>query len=266
MKTKKVGESKLPAESKRFFPWFYYAGKHDRGERPHPTQIHKVRDGLAVIETLELFTDAGYRYGGSVLNIPAETRAKLKKGEVMLMKFRPAARDVIFLATRPPLREPGVHEKAPRKTVDRSSMPFEKSIFKELRRVFKTCRRNKIVLNKAMIADDPAVASEFEAVHFQQNKGGYIEKLTKSGRKIQSDAKHGVGYLVSISSVGRVGCRLLCSFSSGGTETLWHNHFLMADHRKIFTEALGRRGFICGCSPLSCRLLRPRCLPRLRRS
>src|SRR5438045_1730197 len=85
----------------RFYPFCYYQKERDLRGRPFETQIHKIRDGLALSELAGILMSAGFVYGGAVLNIPRSQQGPRLKVVHTLPTIRP--KDVVLLATRPPL-------------------------------------------------------------------------------------------------------------------------------------------------------------------
>jgi len=241
----KAAIREVPPKVGRFFPWLYYAKEKDLGKRWFPTQIHKIRDGLAVFEVAPLFNECGYVYGGSILNIPESIKnflgTKVREVSVAL-----SAADVVFIPTRPPLDDgkEAKRQSKSRKPIQKSGTALEIAIEEKLRSAFKTCRRDEIVLNDALVLKTAAspVGEEYRAIKFQQYNGGVVEQFVGENRRFPKDSNLAVGYLVSISGVSSFGFQVVASFSAGGTETLWFNFLLRTVHRKQFHEALNKQG------------------------
>jgi hypothetical protein len=228
----------------RFFPWLYYAKNKDLGKRSFSTQIHKIRDGLAVLEAAQVFNACGYMYGGSILNIPQPIKdflgSKVRRISVSL-----SAMDVVFMPTRPPLDDVGEAKQAKksRKPILKSGTELEASIVENLRLAFKLCRRDEIVLADELsnIAKSPH-AEEYRAIKFQQYNGGCVEQFCGKSRRSPKERNLAVGYLVSVSGVAPGGFQLIASFGAGGTETLWFNFLLRTSHRQYLHQALKTQG------------------------
>lgn len=244
--TAKDSTAKAPSKSARFFPWLYYAKEKDLGDRQFPTQIHKIRDGLAALEAAQLFHENGFIYGGSILNIPREVRDFLGPKAIELNVSLSSA-DVVFIPTRPPLDDgkQGERGSKPRKPpIFKSGTSLEVSIMEKLRVAFKTCKRDEIILNDDLILDTagPPNGEDYKAIKFQQYSGGTVESLFGQVRRASKENNLAVGYLVSISDVPPGGFRVVASFGAGGTETLWFNFLMRTAHREFFSQALSKRG------------------------
>ena len=229
----------------RFFPWLYYAKDKDLGKRSFPTQIHKIRDGLAVLEAAQVLNECGYAYGGSILNIP-QPIADFLGSKVRRISVALSPTDVVFIPTRPPLDDAGEvkQEKKSRKPILKSGTELEASIVEKLRLALKLCRRDEIVLSDELLPNpaNPPDAEEFRAIKFQQYNGGCVEQFLGERRRSPKERNLAVGYLVSASGVTPGDFRLVASFSAGGTETLWFNFLLRTSHREWLRKALNTKG------------------------
>src|SRR5881397_2425180 len=108
---------------RRFFAWCYYVKERDRRGRHFPSQIHRIRDGQSFLTLAPALSDAGYRYAGAVLNIPA----KEARGSEVIRTSKYWPGDVLLLATRPPVHDPVTPKKGDR-WVDRSGYRTEQEI------------------------------------------------------------------------------------------------------------------------------------------
>jgi hypothetical protein len=227
---------------KRFFAWCYYAKLRDRRDRGFPSQIHRIRDGLSFLTLAPALFEAGYQYGGAILNIPAAEA----QGNAWSANAEYGTGDVLLFATRPPLDDPQNPKKGDR-WIDRSRYATEQVVFKAFKEnLLEHCSRTKITL-KADLSCRPKNATIFRSIEFSTKQGGQIAALR--GERLApwrsstppTGADYAAGYLLSIPNVGEQKFRLLAAFSSGGTETLWWSWLLMHRHRKLLSDALAAK-------------------------
>lgn len=238
---------KLPADGKRigidagnrYFPFVYYQKIKDlrtkatKGERRFETQIHKTRDGLAFLELSAVLQKERLNFGGIIFNHPAKVKEHLREREQLETrpilreeKFHLSKRDVLLIATRPPLSDTASGVK---RIVDQSLSPLETLVFAELKAFFETCNRAEIVLSDNWFpycSDDRA--EKYRAINFHQKQGArvkYLDAIHNSDEP-PDDKQLSVGYLLAVPPGGALPCRIIAAFGMGGTETLWFCHLL----------------------------------------
>lgn len=218
--------------TKRFFPMAFYVKPKDLGERSIETQIHKTRDGIAAQELGSVLYAHGFEYGNTLLNVPRAMHQMNKQTSVSLGKS-----DLLLLATRPPLDDTKPRQSVPAgESAKTSARPIfgsgkepETSVLAELKFFFDRCDRSKVALSANCHPDDPALME----IDFAQNQGGHTFRF---GGQVRTSTT--VGYLASVPSVEREGCRLLNAFGMGGTETLWFSFLLRTYLRTLLDEAI----------------------------
>lgn len=212
-----------PTETRRFFPAAYYVKEKDLGSRRFESQIHKTRDGVAITELSPLLYEAGYTYGGTILNVPEDVRKTLnKKGRVKATQVNIGCSDVILLATRPALDDVDDEDERP---LRRSGSDLEHEMFRALRLFFQTIDRSEAILSEHV--DLTEADSRLRAVNFRIRQGGRILSYdTAEGEIEPDDPQLTVGYVAAMPQIFPDGPRLLAAFGMGGTETLWLCHLL----------------------------------------
>jgi hypothetical protein len=216
----------------KFFLMQYYQKDRDLRGRRFETQLHKVRDGLAILELSPLLYEAGYTYGGAILNIPKELQGLIPLKETVTDIEQ---HDMVLLTTRPPLDEEGV-----RRPIQSSGSELEQYIFRSLRAFFRTCDRSEIVLAEELkpAIDDERV-NELRAVLFYQSNGGRVRLVDSIARPREPmESRLTLGYLISIPTIPPRGFRLLVAFGMGGTETLRFCHLLRQHFTAYLYQAL----------------------------
>ncbi len=215
---------------KRFWTVAYYVPSVEHVERPVETQLHRVRDGLAVLELSEPLQRRGYRYGGSFLAIPKSLRGS----QVPASAPQVSPSDLVLHVGRPPLDDD-------KREARRGTSPWrdeggrEQSLHLALRSLFDWCDRKEVRL-RANLA--PALLSrsgrvlgaasrtgeETREISYFQSKGGRVKRFeTRSA--VQSGVgreRLSYGYLVGLRLPDEPwgGARLLAAWGMGGTETL----------------------------------------------
>jgi len=221
---------------KRFFPFFYYQNARALGTRRFETQIHKVRDGLAVTELSAALNDVGYTYGGAILNIPQTHREKLaQQSKLVEHEYSFEPHDVLLHPTRPPLDEES------KRIVDWSGSPLENQLLTEVQQFFDHCDRGVITISDQMIADsEPAdVSQDFRHLDFQQFQGGAIKNLNAlHGPRPPNDSNYTVGYLLVVPRIPTCEVRFIACFGAGGSETAYFSYALRTIYPNYLNLAL----------------------------
>lgn len=210
----------------RFYICTWYQPVHDLGTRKLYSQMHKVRDGLALVQISSLLTECGFRFSGAILNVPSSLPSppSLRHSD-----FRPAADDLVWIPTRLPLEEFPVAapEKRPRRLriIDRSGSPLEKRILAGFAPYFTTCRRTRIALSNAISLDKQS--HTYRVCDFQEFSGGLLTRHgAVANRLLPARAdRMTIGYLIALPPQEGLG-RLVAAFGPGGTETLIFSHLL----------------------------------------
>ena len=227
----------LPGE-RGFYLSLYYLKSKDLGLRPMETQIHKVRDALAILEVAPLLQGLGYVYRGAILNIPFGVRSRLDRISRLRAADPPVgANDLIVQLTRPPLSEGGKRQIAP------SKCRVETAILDALGGHLERCTRSQVFLSQALAPVNnvsEAVAAPFRSVEFFVSAGGRVKHFgfLTSLPTPPADERLSIGYLLSVPAIGDSGARLLCGWGAGGTETLWFCHLLRTRYSRYVGEAL----------------------------
>jgi hypothetical protein len=235
--------------SKRYFCWHYYLKREDFGTRPFSTQIHKVRDGLAMHLLGGVLSEHGYGFGGALLNVPAYQGWECRDGQLLdivsSQSIACSPNDILLLATRPPLNDPHKPSKGS-KIVDHSGFVTEALVLDTLRKTFfRFCDRSRIVLRDDLTCT-PTQATIFRSVIFDVYRGGKVARFNGDGRTPWRSAippagiRCGTGYLAVVPNVGEHQLRIIAVFSSGGTETLWWSWLLVHHYRHLLTEAVNQ--------------------------
>ncbi|TSC54323.1 MAG: hypothetical protein LiPW30_708 [Parcubacteria group bacterium LiPW_30] len=227
---------------KRYFPFVYFVKDRDLGgkksrvayKRPFFTQLHKVRDGLAREEIAALSYEAGYIYGGAILNIPDSIRQLLKKREddsLIKAKERIIQDDLILLCTRPPLHDMEEPECREKRIILRSNNKLEKSLLGALDSFFYRCTRSQIKLKVG------SKNNQYKDIVFKVSTGADIKYLNSTPPTVIKDRT--AGYLISIPKIKKLNnVRFVTLFGAGGTETLWFCHILRKEFPHVFKQAL----------------------------
>lgn len=216
-----------------FYLFAYYQALRDlRVEtRPMESQIHKVRDALMSGGLFPVLGERGYKYGGTILNLPLEILAGLRQSDrLRATTTRFDESDLILLATRPPLDDRGVEAafEGKRKLLS-SGHDLEKLVLRSLRGFFAKCDRETIRLDESVPLGENDWLRE---VHFYQSKGAAVRYYAVRGKRMAPDCRNRtVGYLISVPGRGNGVPRLLAAFGPGGTETLVFGYLLREDPR-----------------------------------
>jgi hypothetical protein len=217
----------------RLYLFAYYQSLRDLrlDTRPMESQIHKVRDGLASGALFELLIAGGYRYGGTILNLPSQVATELDaSGKLRTTTENLRSSDLILLATRPPLDDKP--EEGNKRKLFRSGHALETDVLNSLRSVFQQCDRETIRLSDSIRLVENSWMRE---VHFYQSKGGTVRYFNVGGNRQSSRNKNlTVGYVTWIPRIKKGMPRLLAVFGSGGTETLLLSYLLRNDY-KLFS-------------------------------
>jgi hypothetical protein len=221
----------------KFYLSVYYQKEKDLGDRPFETQIHKIRDGLAIAELISVFYEAHYFFGGTILNIPKAVQDKLAPERIKDETRQIGIGDIVLLPTRPALDDDASEIKRP---IRRSESVFEENIFKSMRTFFQTCDRSQIILSPHLKPDtNDERVQEFRVVSFYQTGGGRVQKLNAlRAPRSPAETRLTLGYLVSVPTVPPYGFRLLVAFGLGGTETLWFSHLLRLAYPQYLHQAI----------------------------
>lgn len=231
-----------PARLNRFFSFTYFQKAKDlragtgKGERRIETQIHKIRDGLALLELATVLNREGLSYGGPILNVPMSIQDKLRarvETQRIIRQEHLALRtgDVALLTTRPPLDD---HDTPARRIIERSGSPLEREIFAGVRPFFSTCDRALMVIADEWQPRSNSIgAKKLRQVVFHQGQGAHVKEFSgdreyrKSGKV---EAQLSLGYLLTVPPTGSRPYRIVAAFGIGGTETLWFCHLLRSLH------------------------------------
>lgn len=215
----------------------YYQKPKDLGQRPFETQIHKVRDGLAVAGLLSVLYEANYSFGGTILNIPKAVQDELAPDRIKDETRQIGTGDMVLMSTRPALNDDASETK---RFLKISGCDVEQSVFAAMYTFFRTCDRSEIILNSHLEPDtDDERVDEFRAVSFYQSRGGRVHRLdAQRAPRIPAEPNLTFGYLVSVPSVPPNGFRLLAAFGAGGTETLWFSHLLRLEYTGYLRQAI----------------------------
>ena len=145
----------------------------DRRNRCFASQIHRIRDGLSLLTLSPALFDAGYKYGGAILNIPA---TEALGDESLQTNAEYGLGDVLLFATRPPLHDPQSPKKGER-WIDRSNYASEEVVIKAFEEnLLEYCSRTRITL-RADLRCRPKNATIFRSIEFSTKQGGSIEAL-----------------------------------------------------------------------------------------
>lgn len=221
--------------SPKFYPMVYYLKEKDLGMRRFDSQIHKTRDGLALLELSPLIHGAGYTYGGTILNVPKKFQRELAaKGQLSEKPHSVSSADMVLLATRPALDDDEEDDERP---LLRSDGCIEKAAFAALRRIFETCDRANVSLSPEVMLDE--CHEYLRRIQFRQNQGGRIRFFdTPTGEVEPADPQRTVGYVVGVPQLATEKTRLTVVFGMGGTETLWLCHLLRTHLANEFHRVL----------------------------
>jgi len=218
---------------KTVYTFKYYVAARVLRTRPLETQINKVRDGLATEHLAFSLYEAGFSYGGAIINVPKRVldRPDYRECEATPVPLTPD--DLILLTTRPPL-----DDRPPMKRViERSGEPIEKDVFAALRPVLMTCTRTSIELGQenGLLSVEP----QWRSVGFDEHQGG---RISAGGpyRSQTGDDRLTVAYLISIPPTETFP-RIVAAFGAGGTETLVFAWLLRRQINHLFARTLKGR-------------------------
>jgi hypothetical protein len=250
MKRRFGDQTKTGRTPKRFFPSLYYVKREDIGKtRLFETAIHKVRDGLAVVQLIPTLCEVGYSYGGAILNVPLDRQRELRpKKRLKDNTLRPRGSDMVVLSTRPALDDKRVRKpkkRGPRR-LDVSHHPLENTLLGSLLPFFEKCSRSRVTL--ADIVGLEAGDEHFRDIKFRVqatedvNTAGAVDGFMVQGHREEPPHTNlTVGYVLGLPSIARGGPRLLVTFGMGGTETLWLTFLLARPLRDELRAAITAR-------------------------
>jgi len=242
-----------PRAKKRVYWFSYHAApweakaQYRKGPRDYSDFIHQVRDGAAFAEVLSILLNSGYEYGGLLLNLPREgfPKGSFSKPEA-LPPF--SSRDLIVMVTRPPLSD------SPRKqrvrSIERSDIPLEKTIFKVIRKYFFSyCSRFRVTLTRGLqntMSLLPAEQRVWKDVIFQQKGSAHFHERWVKKQNLKRNSKgHTAGYLLYFPHLSYDGPALLVVFGLSGSSTLqWANAIRQHFSPLLRTILNGRQGRI----------------------
>jgi hypothetical protein len=183
------------------------------GSRALETQLHKVRDGLALMMTVATLYEEGWTYAGTIMNYPTELRYPANKRFVQTcLDISPE--DVIIQLTRPPINE----DTGARRAVRASGSEIETTVFEAFKVFLSHCSRSRVTLKSEVLEDLERKQRCWSDIRFQQYQGARVRYL--KGKREPDDERLTVTYMVSVPGAGPNGAHLLASFGMGGTETL----------------------------------------------
>lgn len=218
-------------------------GEKKEKSRPFPKLIHKIRDGLSLLELSRILSQANYQYGRPLLQIPKDVLDGRRFPNPREVNDRISPDDLIVQVTRPPLIENGMRppldDTGVKRTLALSGTELEGQICCALGRYVETCDRSLVRLRAEAKVQDRF--RKFRAVHFYQSGGGLVAEFdasTKKGHEKKVPINTALGYFLSVPKLSRVGPRLALSFSMGGSETLWFCHLLATQLAPLYREAL----------------------------
>ena len=112
--------------------WFSYPtaprSMRRTDQRSH-LDFHRVRDGVMVLSLAPVLHDAGYRFGGEILNFPSRLSPEAAHRQ-SVPKLGPS--DLLVLPTRPPLDD----DPDDRRSMKPSNTELESGVFRAMRTVF----------------------------------------------------------------------------------------------------------------------------------
>jgi len=207
------------------------------------SEVHKLRDADAFIEVSSIIYNAGYRYGGLIVNqtnggarrpeakgvIGAEGGTARVQPDVMEQALRRVHdRDLLVLCTRPPLHDKDQHN---RRIIKRTGNKLERMTLNRLGRCFKVCSRSHILLSDRLAGQLKGSARERAETYYNLYKNANLQKCRANKPSLplrvvtpeERPRTHGF-LLVEPPAKGRHG--LLTLFSIGGTETLCFAYLL----------------------------------------
>jgi hypothetical protein len=194
--------------------------------------MHRVRDGLMMMDLSAPLYSSGYRFGGIFLNVPSEVPARRRERT----KINLASSDLIVLPTRAPLDD----DPEDKRGMGRSGNELERQVHEALRRLFKRLDRGQATLSDEATAKLEPKQRDFGSVIFTIFGGGEVKSLTGAGARTPTTASTTVAFLASCPQIYKGGPRLLNAFGAGGRETLvWG--FLLRTHprcRSLVDNAL----------------------------
>ena len=232
------------AKKGKYFPLLYYLKAKDLGSRRFETQIHKIRDGLAVCELSAVLNQMGYTYGQAILNVPQSVQTTLMLNGLLPQQHPPeiGPTDILLLTTRPPLDD----LPEDKRRIARSDSPIEQAVFASLRPYFSRCDRVNVTLSdkvdfhqkkKAMLAKNEL--EKYRLIHFRQKQGGCVSHFQLGRRKLTPDhSQLAVGYLFSAPNALPNGTQLVAAFGLGGTQTLRLAYLLRTSLLKELRQAV----------------------------
>ena len=254
MKLEQSGGTRQPLP--RLF-WVTYSSTkptvNSKDRWQHPKFSH-VRDGAAFNElshTAHLLSS--YSYETFIHLYPAH-RSRLN----VFPQTTP--RDLLVLATRPPLDDPAWEawekssdqsKRSRVKPIFPSECDFENIIFSELRKYFDTCARTGVKLSKQGVGCLKTDADKWKEIEFDQfiHHGKHdlyglvkrhVIRTGESKAPMSTEPPYTVGFLVRINNLPKLGCDLLVSFGMDGDGTLIWNRIIRTRH----PELVIRPGFV----------------------
>lgn len=192
--------------------------------------LHRIRDGHAMLELMDVLRDAGFVWGDTLLNLSwgrGDGKAPPISGAPSICR-----QDLIVATTRCPLNDSPLDD---RKAIVASGTPLEALIFHTLRECFfEECSR-------AVVSARGSLRTLFVA----NKERPTIDFISRRG--VGADG-HAYGFLAYapwlLAPSGTVVHRkLLLSFGMGGVENLLWARSLRRIHRRLLLHVLGSRAF-----------------------
>jgi hypothetical protein len=175
-----------------------------------------MRDGEAAIYVLMRFAEMGYRFGGTIMNLPPAPGESPRQED--LSRFRRG--DRIVAVGRLPLNDREVGEL---RAIPQSDSNLETILFRELRKTFFSCARSEIVLQPGVVRCDRRVAAR-RSIEPQKNGGsGYLRYSNPDVKNSDVDCKHRpprtAAYLVQTKELWDGGPSATLAFGVGSDDT-----------------------------------------------
>lgn len=204
------------------------------GAAPYRNILHQIRDGAAFADVLSVILPTGFRFGGTILNLPRHEA--LDPARVGCM---PELRnsDLLVTTTRPPLDDPdrlarGAQTR--RRLVDRSGTALDDAILdRTLRPLFLyCCHRHRVGLQPAV----SGLAGGLEFIDFQSIGGGTVDgrwARSSAGRDrfAPGDSVAFLFYTPSLCGFSGARPALLSVFGMAGVQTQCWTHVLRSNAR-----------------------------------
>lgn len=197
--------------------------------------VHMQRDGASALCIMSLLKDK-YVLADVLLNLEPEVYGYAEAVCMPFDEFQP--NDLILMTTRPPLND---EREFGRRAIHRTDSALEKVILKDLRRIFRHCDRQCVILEKEVIASVKKRdrGRSYRAVMFHVNRDAFVHSaadvdnptdLEMRGQAFKKAATVAyLAYLPHIEDGGREGPGLLAVFGMNGTATLLAAHLLRSE-------------------------------------